>query len=201
VLEEVKRSSGLSVGALAERLGLSYMGVKAQCLALEKSGHLTSRNTHGGTGRPHLVYRLTQRGQEVFSTGNNRLAIGLLREAQVLYGATAAGKLLFLEFQRRLVGYAEQLAGVEDPGARLAALAGIREEEGCMARVEGGKLIEAHCPLREVFEVFPQAAEMEETLVSKALGWHVRRRVESVGDHYQTRFEAAPSDAGGPRQE
>ncbi len=197
MLEEVKRSSGLSVGGLLERLGLSYMGVKAQCLALEKSGHLVSRSAHHGSGRPHLVYRLTKRGQEVFSTGSNRLALGLLREAEVLYGATAAGKLLFRDIQHRLAGYVEKMPNSKEAAERLAALAAIREEEGCMARVEGDDLVEAHCPLWDVFEAYPQAAEMEESLIGKALGRKVRRRVDVMGDHYQIRFEAIRCSPGG----
>jgi len=165
------------------------MGVKAQCLALQKSGHLVSRSTHNGGGRPQLVYRLTKRGQGVFTTGNNRLALGLLREAQVLYGPTAAGKLIYMEFQSRLAAYLKALTDLPDPAERLAALAEIREKEGCMARLEGDTLVEAHCPLWEVFETFPQASEMEEDLIGKALGRKVKRRAEVTGDHYQIRFE------------
>ena len=40
ILAEIKRSQGLSVSQLCERINLSYMGVKQHCVALEKDGYL-----------------------------------------------------------------------------------------------------------------------------------------------------------------
>lgn len=190
VLSELKRSGGMSVGELAERLGMSYMGMKTRCLALEKSGHITSRNVHNGTGRPRLIYRLSARGQENFPASDNRLAIGLLREALELFGPTAAEKLLFRYFQRQASRYAAAMSEAGGPEEKLATLARLREAEGCMARVEGDVLVESHCPLQGVFDAFPQAIPMEEALISKALGEPVQRVCLATGDHYQIRFEA-----------
>jgi len=198
VAAELKRSNGLPVRDLAERLGMSYMGVKAQCLALEKSGFLSSRNVHHGTGRPQLVYRLSARGQKLFQTDDNRLAIDLLKEAQALFGPTSAEKLLFQFFQKRGSEYSRKIPAEKTLEAKLAALAALREAEGCMPRVEGETLVESHCPLAGIFEAFPAAAAMEEAVVSKALGLKVKRRILSTGDHYEIRFEAfrCEGDAG-----
>lgn len=187
---ELKRSNGLTVGEIAERLDMSYMGVKAQCLALEKIGLITSRNHHRGNGRPQLVYRLTAKGQDLFHHDDNRLAVALLNEARTLFGSAAAEKLLFLYFQKQTAGYLEKLS-THSPGEnRLAALAALREEEGHMARVENHCLVESHTPLAGLFEAFPAAVGMEESMISKALGVPVTRRLERTGDHYQIRFEA-----------
>lgn len=190
VLTELKRSDGLSVGQLAGRLGMSYMGMKTRCLALEKSGHVTSRNAHNGNGRPLLVYRLSARGQERFPESDNRLALDLLDEARALFGPAAAEKLLFKYFERKASAYALAVAGLGSTGEKLAALARLRETEGCMPRVEGDALVESHCPLLGVFEAFPQAAQLEEALISQVLGTPVRRIRQATGDHYQIRFEA-----------
>lgn len=190
VLSELKRSDGMSVGQLAERLGMSYMGTKTRCLALEKSGHITSRNVHNGTGRPRLIYRLSARGQENFPSSDNRLALDLLQEARALFGPTAAEKLLYRYFQRKAADYLRAVAEAGSLGEKLAILAPLREAEGCMPRVEGEALVESHCPLQGVFEAFPQAAQMEETLISEVLGAPIKRACLSTGDHYQIRFEA-----------
>lgn len=190
VAAELKRSNGLPVGELAERLGMSYMGVKAQCLALEKSGYLASRNIHHGAGRPHLVYRLSARGQELFQTDDNRLAIELLKEAQALFGPTSAEKLLYQYFQKRGTEYAAKIPSGESLAEKLAALAKMREVEGCMPRIEAETLVESHCPLAGIFEAFPAATSLEEAVVSKALGQKFKRRVLATGDHYEIRFEA-----------
>ena len=183
---ELKRSDGLPVGKLAEILGMSYMGVKAQCLALEKSGHVVSRSTHCGTGRPHLIYRLSGRGQDLFQRDDQRFALSLLKEAQTLFGPAAAEKLLYLHFQRRAAAYAAKIPSAGSWDEKLAALAEAREAEGCMPRIEGEILVESHCPLAGIFEAYPAAAGMEEAAISKVLGLPVERRRD--GD--QIRFEA-----------
>ncbi len=186
----LKRSGGLAVGEIATRLNMSYMGVKAQCLALEKSGHITSRNQHCDSGRPRLVYRLTAKGQGLYQKDDNSLAISLLHEARTLFGASAAEKLLFLYFQKRTAEYLKLVSGKSTPDERLAALAAQRDAEGHMARVEEGSLIESHVPLAGLFEAFPGAIGMEEAMLSKVLGVAITRRCESTGEHYQIRFEA-----------
>ncbi len=190
VANELKRSRGLSVGEIAARLGMSYMGIKSQCLALEKNGHITSRNQHCETGRPQLIYRLTAKGQRLFEKDDQRLAISLLNEARKIFGAAAAEKLLFLHFQSRTAEYLRQIPVKATPEERLAALAALRDADGHMARIESGCLWESHVPLAGIFEAFPAAVAMEETMISKILGVAVSRIAENSGDHYQIRFEA-----------
>jgi len=196
VADVLKRSDGLPVGEIAERLGLSYMGIKAQCLALEKSGHITSRNQHHGGGRPRLIYRLTAKGQRLFQQDDHGLAVSLLREAQCLFGPSAAEKLLFRHFQKRAEEHLKQLPVKPSPEERLKAFAAQREAGGHMAKVQDGCLVEAHVPLAGLFEAFPAALGMEEAMVSKVLGFPVKRTEERSGDHYQIRFEAFRCGAG-----
>ena len=194
--DALKRSSGLPVGEIATRLGLSYMGIKAQCLALEKSGHITSRNRHNGSGRPQLVYRLTAKGQRLFLNDDHGVAISILSEARILFGAAAPEKLLFLHFQKQTAEYLEVMPDKAPLEARLAAVAARRDAGGHMARVEGGCLVEFHVPLAAVFEAFPAAVAMEEAMISKVLGVPVTRLAEASGDHCQIRFEAFRCGAG-----
>ena len=197
VANELKRSNGLPVGEIAERLGLSYMGAKAQCLALEKSGHITSRNHHHGSGRPRLIYRLTAKGQRLFQNDDHGVAVSLLHEARTLFGPAAAEKLLFLYFQKQTAVFLKDIPAKAPLEDRLAAVAARRDAGGHMARVEGGCLVESHVPLAAIFEAFPAATAMEEAMISKVLGVAVTRRAETSGDHFQIRFEAFRCGAGG----
>jgi predicted ArsR family transcriptional regulator len=181
VAGELKRSGGLPVGELAERMGMSYMGVKAHCLALEKSGHAVSRSTHNGTGRPFLCYRLTELGHGLFDRGESRLAASLLDSARVLFGPAAADKLLFHHFQKLAAAYAEKIPASATDEEKLAALARIRESEGTMPSVGDGALVEAHSPLARIFASHPAAVAMEEAALSKALGRKVTRTAEPGG--------------------
>jgi len=185
VAMELKRSDGLPVGELAERLGMSYMGVKAQCIALEKSGHLTSRSMHRGAGRPHMIYRLSERGHELFQIGDQQFALSLLKGAKALFGPASAEKLIYLHFQSQAGAYAARIPHSGTLDEKLAALAEIRKSEGTMPRIHEGSLIESHCPLTEIFSDYPRAEAMEEATISMALGVQVKRRRD--GD--QIRFE------------
>lgn len=190
VLRTLKRSSGLSVQELAERLQMSYMGVKQHCLNLEKQGLLKSRNQHRGAGRPVLLYRLSRRGQNLFSRHDNTFLVSILKQANVLYGASAGAKLLFLTFQEKAAGYLEKIPRDTSLESKLAALAALREKEGCMSRTEAGAIVEYHCPWLDLFEAFPEAVSMEEALFSKVIGVPVARRVVDSGEQYEIRFEA-----------
>ena len=191
VLRELKRSSGLSVQDLAARLSMSYMGVKQHCLNLEKQGLLTSKNQHRGPGRPHLVYRLSRRGQQLFIKQDNGLLINVLQQSGVLFGANAAAKLLFLSFQQRAAKYSASIPQDEPPARRMELLAALRDAEGCMSTAgRGDCIVEYHSPWQDLFEAFPEALGMEEAMISKVLGEKVVRRAVDAADHYEVRFES-----------
>lgn len=187
VLSEIKRSSGLTVRQLAERLGLSYMGIKQHCVALEKKGYLQSRNLHNGIGRPLRVYRVTEKTGRVFEAPGPALALHLLRSAREMYGPQAPSKLLFRYFQALGDDYIHRLTGLEG-GDRLGKLAALREESGHMAVVNGEVLVEYHRPNAGIFSEFPDAGSMEESMISRVLGWNVRREEHREAGGVETRF-------------
>lgn len=189
VLYEIKRSSGLAVRELAARIGLSYMGTKQHCVVLEKKGFLKSRNQQVGVGRPLRIYRLTDRGHEVFRSPEGTLCVSLLNHAKDLFGPTAPGKLLYRFFQERAEVLAKQMPESTDLATRMDALMKLRQDEGCMPRLDDGVLIEYHSPIASVLREYPEAAGLEEAMLSKLAG--VRLRRANVFEHGLafTRFE------------
>ncbi len=138
----LKRTGGLAVRALAQRMSMSYMGVKQYCLELERQGFLEVRRQprgEGRIGRPELVYRLTPKAHSLFPTAANNLTLELLDAVQRVYGGSAPEKLLFAVFQRRSEVYAEMIAetGAVSYAERVRAFAKLRDEEGCMSSLEG----------------------------------------------------------------
>jgi predicted ArsR family transcriptional regulator len=95
ILTEIKRSQGLSVSELCDRVGLSYMGVKQHCIALEREGYLDTWRRPKGMGRPEKAYRLTQTAQEFFPTEYSNFTTEILDSVQEVYGPSAADKILF----------------------------------------------------------------------------------------------------------
>ena len=95
VLELIKRSAnGMGVKQLAAELGMSYMGVKAHCLALASAGYLTTWRQPAPKGRPLMFYKLAEAGELLFRDFNEDLALGLLVEVTGLFGTPAPLKIL-----------------------------------------------------------------------------------------------------------
>jgi len=190
VLREIKSSGPLPVRPLAEKLGLSYMGAKSHCLALEKRGLLASRNTHRGPGRPLLVYALTRRGQAWFEENDNAAAISILRHAQNLFGSASAGKLLFLHFQERLEKYRASIPSSLPISEKMERLTALRDAEGYMASLEPGfRIVERHNPSAALHKAFPEADTLEESMFRQILGVPVRRKTQILGEQYEIRHE------------
>ena len=86
IVDALKKTQGLSVNELGERLKLSYMGVKQHCDELERNGFVDTWRRPKPIGRPEMIYRLTAKGRKQLkeeTAGWARLseAIGLILQA------------------------------------------------------------------------------------------------------------------------
>lgn len=184
----LKRTQGLSVQEIADRLEMSYMGVKESCQDLERRGLLDSRREpkpEGTTGRPRIVYRLTSKAQQLFPAASNPLTLEVLTAANRLHGSLAPEKLLMLAWQERGRLLVEKLSGgtLQERGK---ALARARDEDGHLATFEefphGGFLIcEHHCPFLDVLRAYPIVAKLEVDLFQRVLGVAVTREEVQAG--------------------
>lgn len=194
VINELKRTQGLCVTDLAERLNMSYMGIKGICLDLEKRGLVDTWRQPTRLGRPQLLYRLTGRAHDLFPTESNALTIDLLAAAQRLFGAAAPDKMLLVAFQKKAEQYlARMKAGtVRERADRLAQL---RDEEGHMAELEAGaddlRIVEHHSPILDVLRAFPIVAKLEAELFQRVLGTPVRREEATASGLFRATFFVA----------
>jgi predicted ArsR family transcriptional regulator len=180
VLELIKRSpSGMGVKQLAGELGMSYMGVKAHCLALTSAGYLTTWRQPALKGRPLMFYKLADAGERLFQGSEEELALELLQEVAGLFGATAPLKILMKYFQNQSERYQNLLAQVPQED-RVSAFVAIREREGRMSTLasndESLEIRESLQPLALVMRRHPEARAMEENMVSQILGRSIHRR-------------------------
>jgi predicted ArsR family transcriptional regulator len=182
ILDHLKRSLGMPVAELARRMKMSYMGVKQHCVEMEKHGLLDTWRVSDGNGRPEKWYRLTEKAMHFFPETGNELTLEILRSIQEIYGPQAPDKLLYAYFARRAEGYAKKLKG-RSIVERITALAKLREAEGHCTEIEfdpsgGLRLVEYHCPLKEIAAAFPNVQRMEEQMISKLLQVAVERTEE-----------------------
>ncbi len=191
VLNLIKRSAdGLTVREMADRLKMSYMGVKQICIDLERDGYLDTFRRNRGVGRPEHLYRLTNKARDLFPQADNALALSLLEQAKKLYGPAAAEKILFLHFQEKARNYAGKIRG-DTPAERAKWLARLRDSEGHMADLENEpalRIIERHHPMEALFAAMPKAAEMERDMFQQILGAGVRRLQSGEGGSYECAY-------------
>jgi predicted ArsR family transcriptional regulator len=192
IVNLLKRSQGLSVNEIADRLKMSYMGIKQHCVELESGGYLDKRRRPrtSGTGRPEQAYRLTQRAHELFPETSNAATIALLHAAEKLYGPTAPDKLLMIWFQEKAALYEAKVKG-DTLLARAKSLAKLRDDEGCMAELEdeeGLRIVEFHSPIGDLLEAFPLVARLETELFERVLRAEVVREEETASGLYHCAF-------------
>jgi predicted ArsR family transcriptional regulator len=192
ILNSLKRTKGMSVNELVEKMKMSYMGIKQHCLTLERDGYLDTWRRPQKMGRPEMVYRLTRRTHDLFQADSNQFTLDLLESAQQIYGPNAAEKLLFNVFERKTVALKEKVKG-DTVADRAKWLARTRDNEGYMSQFTtnengGPQILECHSPIMNLLERFPIIARLEQDMFEAALGTKVRREESRVSGLYECAF-------------
>lgn len=194
ILITLKRRGGMTVKELAAQFKMSYMGVKQHCLDLEKEGYLdTWRRPPTKTGRPEMLYRLTQRALDLFPGAD--ITLEVLDAVEKAYGPAAPTKILFGIFAQRTEAYRARTRFLTLP-ERARALAKIRDAEGYIAEFMGGeptggagaRIVEHHSPIEGLLRRWPLLARLEKEMFERLLGCPVRREEQCAPDVYQCTF-------------
>src|SRR5438045_8573211 len=90
IINSLKRTKGMSVNELVEKMKMSYMGIKQHCLTLQRDGYLDTWRRPQKMGRPEMVYRLTRRSHDLFPADSQQPTPELLKPAQEITGPTDA---------------------------------------------------------------------------------------------------------------
>ncbi len=192
ILNSLKRSRGMSVNQLVEKMRMSYMGIKQHCLTLQRDGYLDTWRRPQKMGRPEMVYRLTRRAHDLFQADSNRFTIDLLQSIQEIHGPNAPEKLLYNLYERKCASLKDKVKGAT-VAERAKALARIRDSEGYMSQFttedEGGpQIIECHSPLMNVLDKYPIIGRLEQEMFEQLLGTKVRREETRNSGLYECAF-------------
>ena len=193
ILAEIKRSQGLSVSQLCERINLSYMGVKQHCVALEKDGYLDTWRRPKGMGRPEKAYRLTTIAQEFFPSEHTNFTSEILRSLEQVYGPAAPEKILYQIYQNQTVKMQSKVIGntLEE---RARSFAALRDQDGYMSEyyfngdIQRHQIIEYNSPILIVADQFKILTQLENSLLENVLGVRVQREEERVSGLYKCQF-------------
>jgi len=201
ILREIKRSQGLSVSELCKRVGLSYMGVKQHCVAMEKEGYLDTWRRPKGMGRPEKAYRLTSYAQEFFPTEYGNFTCEILESIQQVYGPTAPDKILFNIFKNEGAKLASKVKATTLEG-KARELATLREESGYMSEYyfepesRQHQIVDFNCPILICMDRFPIIRELERQMIERVLGIKINRDEERVSGLYRCVFHLVDGHIG-----
>ena len=191
IVNALKRSRGLSVNELVDRMRMSYMGIKQHCLTLQRDGYLDTWRRPQKMGRPEMVYRLTRRAHDLFQADSNRFTLELLESVQQMYGSNAPEKLLYNLFEKKTASVREKIKGAT-VGERAKSLARIRDLEGYMSQFvtdDGGpQILECHTPLQNILDKYPIIGRFEQEMFQQVLGTRVRRQETRNSGLYECAF-------------
>src|SRR5690242_10220890 len=171
ILNALKRTRGMSVNELVDKMKMSYMGIKQHCLTLQRDGYLDTWRRPQKMGRPEMVYRLTKRSHDLFPSESNGFTLELLKSAREIYGANAPEKLLYNLFERHTAALKLRLKG-QTVAERAKWLAKTRDSEGYMSQFiadekEGGpQILECHSPIMNLIEKYPIIGRLEQDMFS-----------------------------------
>src|SRR5471032_1542203 len=193
ILAEIKRSQGLSVSQLCERINLSYMGVKQHCVALEKDGYLDTWRRPKGMGRPEKAYRLTTSAQEFFPSEHTHFTREILTSLEQVYGPAAPEKILYQIYQNQTVKMQGRVSGttLEE---RARSFASMRDQDGYMSEyyfnpdLQRHQIIEYNSPVLVIADQFKILTQLENALIENVLGVRVHREQERVSGLYKCQF-------------
>lgn len=184
ILANLKRSGGSTIDCLAKEFGLAKMTVRQHLAALERDHLVASHEERGRTGRPHLVYELTDGGQERFPRRYERLAELALDEVAMLESDEIAGlsadekkRLLLVKMAERVYRDHEDRVREKDLPERVRIVTDILREEGGFAEwtasETGFEIADHNCVYRRVVETHPDLCDWHISLLGRLLGKEV----------------------------
>lgn len=172
VLKTLLIRQSCTVNELAEAVDINPISVRHHLNKLEAEGLVSSCEERHGVGRPRRLYRLTERGKELFPTRYLRLTTRLLSQLKSQLPSTMINELFAQMAKDIAADYEESLNGLlfEE---RLDLIKRLLGQEGFSVEWEKQDnqyiIREMNCPYLEVSQVHPEVCAVDQTLISTLL--------------------------------
>ena len=205
ILLRLRTGGPASPVVLASAIGASRTGVLAHLRDLESAGLVRREAVRHGVGRPRHVYDMTDAAQDVFPTGYDGLAAGLLEAVEEVGGEALLRRVLAARrgLLRSRIG--ERIASRFPAGAPLAdrvrELAEVQNEQGYLAEArpepDGSvRLVEYNCAILRVVAGRPIACAEELALFEDVLDACVVRTSHIPAGDRACAYRISPREPG-----
>ncbi len=199
VLDLLRQQQGLTVHELIDRLDVTATAVRQRLERLEQVGLIEKRKEGVGRGRPQFRYFLSPVGLRYASASYADLALALWGEIMDLPNPQQRGRILRRVAKRMGDGLKLRVPENASLSERMAAMATALGKRKIPAFVdEGGALpiLQVHaCPYPELSEQDGnrQLCEMEQEMLSEAIGHAMQLDTCRLDGHTMCQFRALPT--------
>jgi predicted ArsR family transcriptional regulator len=191
ILKLLQQQGTLSIKDIENALGVTTTAVRQQITALQADGLVTATTVREKRGRPHAVYCLSEKGQSLFASGYEDLALVLLEEVLELAQPESTRQLLRRVSARLGEQYAEQMHGMA-LAERLQELVALFEKRGVLIKLEeepdAFMLTEYGCPYYTLAREHREVCGMEIEAIEQALGSQVTLCQSQLDGHHGCQF-------------
>jgi predicted ArsR family transcriptional regulator len=191
ILKLLQQQGTLSIKDIESALGVTTTAVRQQITALQADGLVTATTVREKRGRPHAVYGLSEKGQSLFASGYEDLALVLLEEVLELAQPENTRQLLQRVSARLGEQYAEQIHGVA-LAERLQELVALFEKRGILIKLEEAPdafmFTEYGCPYYGLAREHREVCSMEIEAIEQALGSQVTLCQSQLDGHHGCQF-------------
>lgn len=185
IINLLKTRGAMTVDALAAELHLTKVSIRRHLELLEKDELVIYRTEWRERGRPHHLYSLSAKGENLFPKTYDVLAKDLLSATQRCFGERGVLKVLSTRAEDMVAAMLPQLEGLMFE-ARVEKLAKILLERGYLAECQplpdgSYLLVERNCPTISIAYEFSQICHQEKRLYAELLGCEVIREQRIAG--------------------
>jgi predicted ArsR family transcriptional regulator len=181
ILHMLKIKGSLTVGDMAEEVGITEMAVRRHLNTLERDNLIQTRLVRQAMGRPTNVYSLSEEADNIFPKNYHDLSLELLQDIQELQGTKMVEALFNRRMQRLEESYVDSVASNPSFDDKMKRLAQLQNEKGYMVQIEKdektGKyfFVESNCPISTVAKEYNYACSCEKALFQKVLDAEVEQ--------------------------
>jgi predicted ArsR family transcriptional regulator len=192
ILKLLQQRGELRIKDIEAALGVTATAVRQQLNALVAEDLVVSTTVREKRGRPHAIYRLSEKGQALFARGYANLAIVLLEEILEVAEPELAQRLFRRVSTRLGEQYTDHMLG-EALSERLQALVSRLHTHGIITQVDEADdlfvLTEYGCPYFRVAQQHREVCEMEIEAMEQALGTEVTLCHSQLDGHHGCQFQ------------
>jgi predicted ArsR family transcriptional regulator len=204
VLDLLRQQRGMSVVDFTDRLEVTATAVRQRLDRLEEVGLIERRKHTIGRGRPQYQYFLTALGHRYSSVSYADLASALWAEVIELPNPALRARVLRRVAKRMGAGLIASVTDSTDFNKRLAAVASELARRKIPTEVQRGEeqlpvLRVLACPFPDLVDRGDRmVCELEQEMLSEALGQSVQLSCCRLDGHEHCNFHAVPDHTQAP---